>query len=141
MLVRLRRAVIAIVVSVVGLIVGTGATAQAQPAATQASCWVNVFAWVSTSPSNQGNLSSLVSCNPTVQKISQTMYVHDWNTGAVVATVGPVDQFNTTSAGIAYSWFCNRIQPQSRWGEVHGTVVEYGGAVSTGSWSTQVLSC
>jgi len=105
------------------------------------SCWVNVFAWVSTSPSNQGNLSSIVSCNTTVRSIAQTMYVHDYYTGAVVATVGPITQFNTTSGGISYQWYCSQVSPRTLWGEVHGTVTELNGAVSTGSWSTQVLSC
>ena len=102
---------------------------------------MNVFAWVSTSPSYQGNLSSILSCSTTVWEISQTMYVHDYYTGAVVATVGPVDQYNTTSGGIAYHWYCNQFSPRTLWGEVHGSVTEYGGAVSTGTWSTQVLSC
>jgi len=107
----------------------------------QVSCWVNVFAWVSTSPSMQGNLSSIISCGSTVQKISQTMYVRDYYTGAIVATVGPVDQFNTTSGGIAYHWYCNQWAPRTFWGEVRGTVTEYSGFVSSGSWGTQALSC
>ncbi len=109
--------------------------------AVQVSCWVNVFAWVSTSPSHQGNLSSIVSCNATVRSISQTMYVRDYYTGAIVATVGPVTQFNVMSGGIAYQWYCNQLSPRTLWGQVQGTVTDASGAVSTGSWSTQVLSC
>lgn len=139
---RLLLAVIFMVVLVVGATV-TPAQAESAPGEfqIQASCWVNVFAWVSTSPSYQGNLSSIVSCNTTVSKISQTMYVHDYYTGAVVATVGPVDQYNTTSGGIAYHWYCNQFSPRALWGEVRGSVTEYSGAVSTGTWSTQVLRC
>ena len=138
---------LAVVMAVVATFGGaTAGSAQAESKGTEfqvaaASCWVNVFAWVSTSPSMQGNLSSIVSCNTTVQKISQTMYVHDYYTGAIVATVGPVDQFNTTSGGIAYSWYCSQFSPRTLWGEVRGTVVEYSGAVSNASWSTQALSC
>lgn len=112
-----------------------------QVGVTAASCWVNVFAWVSTSPSNQGNLSSIVSCNTTVQRITQTMYVRDYYTGAIVATVGPIDKLNTTSGGISYSWYCSQFSPRALWGDVRGTVVEYSGAVSNGSWGTQVLRC
>ena len=144
-----RRLLLAIVISVVTVLGGTLATpasAQAElksapMATTAASCWVNTFAWVSTSPSNQGNLSSIVSCNTTVQKISQTMYVRDYYTGAIVTTVGPVQQFNTTSGGISYSWYCSQFNPKAYWGDVRATVTEYSGAVSNGSWGTQVLSC
>jgi hypothetical protein len=143
-----RRLLFAAVISVIAIfgVAATAAPAQAATApgkfsTTQASCWVNVFAWVSTSPSFQGNLSSIVSCNTTVQKITQTMYVRDYYTGAVVATVGPVSQFNTTSGGIAYHWFCNQLSPRTLWGEVHGSVTELNGVVSNGTWSTQVLSC
>lgn len=142
-----RRLLLALAISAIATL-GGAAAASAQPASApdklgtiQASCWVNVFAWVSTSPSLQGNLSSIVSCNTTVQKITQTMYVRDYYTGAVVATVGPVSQFNTTSGGIAYSWHCSQISPRTLWGEVHGSVTELNGAVSNATWSTQVLSC
>lgn len=139
-------AVLTVIFAATTATAASSASAQAKPLApeagvTAASCWVNVFAWVSTSPSNQGNLSSIVSCNTTVQRITQTMYVRNYNTGAIVATVGPLDTFNTTSAGIAYHWFCNQFSPQALWGDVRATVVEYSGAVSNGSWGTQLLSC
>jgi hypothetical protein len=142
------RLLLIIAVSLVALF-GSTTMASAQPGRSPggsasiqaASCWVNVFAWVSTSPSQQGNLSSIVSCNTTVARITQTMYVHDYYTGAIVATVGPLDQFNTTSQGIAYHWYCSPFSPRTLWGEVRGTVVEYSGAVSNGSWGTQALSC
>jgi hypothetical protein len=140
----LSRGLVTFVISILAALgtVAISAPAQAQSATTaSASCWVNVFAWVSTSPSMQGNLSSTVSCNPTVQKITLTMIVHNVSDGAVVATVGPVDQFNTTSAGIKYTWYCNQSFPRNLYGEVHGSVTEYGGAVSTGAWSTQSLGC
>lgn len=93
-----RRLLLAIAVALIATLSGAP-TVSAKPvshdvSAIQVSCWVNVFAWVSTSPSQQGNLSSIVSCNATVQEISQTMSVHDYYTGAIVATVGPVDQFS-----------------------------------------------
>lgn len=140
----LKRGLVAFAISILAAFgtVAVSTPAQAQPVSTAAaSCWVNVFAWVSTSPSVQGNLSSIVSCNVTVQKISQTMIVHNVSDGAVVATVGPVDGLNTTSAGIKYAWYCNQFFPRNLYGEVHGTVTEYGGAVSNGAWGTQSLNC
>lgn len=140
----LRRGLVAFGISILAALgtVATSTPAQAQSnGTTAASCWVNVFAWVSTSPGVQGNLSSIVSCNVTVAKISQTMLVHNVSDGAVVATVGPVDALNTTSGGIKYAWFCNQSFPRNLYGEVHGTVTEYGGAVSNGVWGTQSLNC
>lgn len=136
-----RRVLVTFAISILAAlgIVVLPAPAQAQTAA--ASCWVNVFAWVSTSPSVQGNLSSIVSCNTTVQKISQTMIVRKVSDGSIVTTVGPVDQFNTTSAGMKYAWYCNQFFPQNLYGEVHGTVTEYSGTVSNGAWGTQSLNC
>jgi hypothetical protein len=138
----LRRILITLVAATAVILCGaTGASAGTKDrVGIQASCWVNTFAWVSTSPSNQGNLSSIVSCNTTVSRISQTMYVHDYYTNAIVATV-PADAFNTTSGGVAYHWYCSSISPHAYWGEVRATVTEYNGFVSNGSWGTQVLSC
>jgi hypothetical protein len=136
-----RRVLVTFAISILAALGIVGLSTPAQAQAASASCWVNVFAWVSTSPSVQGNLSSIVSCNTTVQKITQTMIVHNVSDGSVVATVGPVDLFNTTSAGIKYSWYCNQFFPRNLYGEVHGSVTEYGGAVSTGAWGTQSLSC
>ena len=137
----LRRGLVAFAISILAALGTVAVSTPAKASTASASCWVNVFAWVSTSPSVQGNLSSIVSCNTTVQKISQTMIVHNVSDGAVVATVGPVDQFNTTSAGIKYTWYCNSSFPRNLYGEVHGTVTEYGGAVSNGAWGTQSLGC
>lgn len=137
----LKRGLAAFAIAILAALGTVVTSAPAQAQTTAASCWVNVFAWVSTSPSVQGNLSSIVSCNVTVQKISQTMIVHNVSDGAVVATVGPVDVFNTTSGGIKYAWYCNQFFPRNLYGEVHGTVTEYGGAVSNGAWGTQSLNC
>jgi hypothetical protein len=138
----LRRGLVALAVSLLALLGGAVTTSAAANAQTQAaSCWVNVFAWVSTFPGVQGNLSSTVSCNVQVQKITLTMLVHNVSNGAVVATVGPQDTWNTMSAGIKYAWYCNSSFPQNLYGEVRGTVTEYGGAVSNGTWGTQSLSC
>ena len=137
----LRRGLVALAASLLALFGGAVTTSATANASTQAaSCWVNVFAWVSTVP-YQGNLSSTVSCNVTVQKITLTMLVHRVSDGSVVATVGPQDTFNTMSAGIKYAWYCNNSFPQNLYGEVRGSVTEYGGAVSNGTWGTQSLNC
>src|SRR5262245_8621175 len=134
----LRRCLVAFVISVLAAF-GMAATtaAPAQAGTTAVSCWTNVFAWVSTFPSVQGNLSSTLSCATTVQKITLTMIVHNVSDNAVVATVGPTDTFNTSSAGIKYAWYCNQFFPRNLYGEVRGSVTEYSGAVSNGVWGTQ----
>ena len=137
----LRRGLVALAVSLLALFGGAVTTSATANATTQSvSCWTNVFAWVSTVP-YQGNLSSTLSCATQVQKITLTMLVHNVNGNAVVATVGPQDTFNTTSAGIKYAWYCNSSFPQYLYGEVRGSVTEYSGAVTSGTWGTQSLSC
>jgi len=104
----------------------------------QESCWSNAFAWVSTSPSNKGNLSGIASCSPAVPKLSITMYVHSYANGSIVQTVGPVVNVNTTSVGVAYSWYCFPPAPTSLYGELFAQVTYANGTVGSG---TPVLSC
>lgn len=138
----LRRGLVALAVSLLALVGGAVTTSTAaQAGTTAASCWTNAWAWVSTFPSNQGNLSGTLTCNVGVQKITLTMLVHRYSDGAVITTVGPQDTFNTTSAGIKYAWYCSYSFPQTLYGEVRGSVTEYSGTVLTGTWYTPVLSC
>jgi len=138
---RLLLAVVMAVVAVLGTAM-TAAPAQADAGmVVQESCWSNAFAWVSTSPSNQGNLSGIASCFPAVPKLSLTMYVHSAVNGSVVKTIGPVVNFNTQSVGVAHSWYCFPPAPTALYGELYGVVTYANGAVGTGTWYTPALSC
>jgi hypothetical protein len=139
-----RRLLVAVVVAAVAALGSAVMAAPAQAGSgmvAQESCWSNAFAWVSTSPSNKGNLSGIASCSPAVPKLSITMYVHSYANGSVVQTVGPVVNFNTQSVGVAYSWYCFPPAPTSLYGELRAEVTYAGGGVGTGTWYTPVLSC